>query len=154
MSRWVVPLVATAMAVIGVGVALAMFALASDDGTLVLDLDRGDCFVVPDDLGDGAIAEVDTVDCDEPHLAEVFETGNLNPDRDLPYPDDEAQLFARVDRECAAVLARNPALVEQFGIVPVVADEASWDSFRGRYLCVAVPYGGEPVTGSLELSSN
>ena len=42
-----------------------------------------------------------------------------------------------------------PALVERFGILPVVSNEASWESFRGRYVCVAIPYGGGTTDGSL-----
>ena len=70
------------------------------DDTLVLDLDSGDCFEVPDDIAEATIAEVDTIDCTKPHEAEVFATGELDPDRDQPYPADEQQLFA----------ARRPAV--------------------------------------------
>jgi hypothetical protein len=144
---WLVALLATVTGVALIGV-LAIVALTSGDDTLVLDLDAGDCFDVPDDVSQATIDTVDTIDCDGPHEAEVFGNGELNPDRDLPYPGEE-QLFERADRECAAVLSERPELVDRFGILPVVPNEASWDSFRGRYVCVAIPYGGGTTEGSL-----
>jgi hypothetical protein len=30
-----------------------------------------------------------------------------------------------------------------------VANQASWDSFQGRFVCVATPYGGGTTVGSL-----
>ena len=36
-------------------------------------------------------------------------------------------------------------------MLPVVADEQSWNSYRGRYVCVAIPYGGGTTEGSLGL---
>jgi hypothetical protein len=149
MSRgWLVALIAALAIAAGLAVAAIVLLMPGDD-TLVLDLEPGDCFAVPDDMSQATIAEVETIDCAEPHEAEVFATGELNPDRDLPYPDDAQQLFARVDRECATVLADRPELVDRFGVLPVVADEQSWSSFRGRFVCVAIPYGGGTTQGSL-----
>jgi Septum formation len=147
---WIVGLVAALLVAVALAVA-ALVLLSPGDDTLVLDLHSGDCFEVPDDVADATIAEVDTIDCTKPHEAEVFATGELNPDRDQPYPADEQQLFARVDRQCAAVIADRPELVERFGVLPVVADEQSWNSYRGRYVCVAIPYGGGTTEGSLGL---
>jgi hypothetical protein len=150
MRGWIVALMAAVLVAVGLAVA-ALVLLSPGDDTLVLDLDSGDCFEVPDDIADATIAQVDTINCAKPHEAEVFATGELNPDRDQPYPADEQQLFARVDRQCAAVLAGRPDLVERFGVLPVVGDERSWDSYRGRYVCVAIPYGGGTTEGSLGL---
>ena len=52
---------------------------------------------------------------------------------------------------CRQVLAHHPDLVQRFGVLPVVADEKSWSSFRGGYVCVAIPYGGGTTEGSLGL---
>jgi hypothetical protein len=147
--RWLVALLATVTAVVLVGV-LAIVALTSSSDTLVLDLDVGDCFDLPDDMSQATLETVATVDCDEAHEAEVFADGELNPDRDLPYPGEQ-QLFTRADRDCATVLSERPDLADRFGILPVVANEASWESFRGRFVCVAVPYGGGTTAGSLGL---
>lgn len=137
-------------AVVGAGLLalLALLALTSRDATLVLDLEPGDCFDVPAEIADDTLGQVDTGDCDDPHEAEVFAVGELNPDRDRPYPAAD-ELFGVADRACAELLAERPELVEQFGVLPVVADESSWEAFRGRYVCVAIPYGGGTVSGSL-----
>jgi hypothetical protein len=146
----IVGLLAVVVAIVAIGVAVVLVA-SGEDNSLVLDLEAGDCFRLPDDMSQPTIGNVETVDCDDPHDAEVFATGELNPDRDQPYPDDAARLFARVDRACADVLAGDPAVVDRFGVLPVVADEASWEPFRGRYVCVAVPYGGGTTVGSVDL---
>ena len=147
---WIAGLIA-AVVLAAVLALLAVVLLSPDGDTLVLDLDAGDCFEVPDDIAEATISEVDTIDCAQPHQAEVFATGELDPDREQPYPSDEQLLFARVDRECAAVLAGHPDLAERFGVLPVVADEQSWRSYRGHYVCVAIPYGGGTTQGSLGL---
>jgi hypothetical protein len=147
---WIVGLIA-AMLVAGALAVAALVVLSPGDDTLVLDLDSGDCFQISDDIATATISEVDTIECTKPHEAEVFATGELDPDREQPYPADQQQLFARVDRQCAAVLADRSDLVERFGVLPVVADEQSWDSYRGRYVCVAIPYGGGTTQGSLGL---
>ena len=150
MRGWIVALMAAVLLAVGLAVA-ALVLLSPGDDTLVLDLDAGDCFQVPDDIAEATIAQVDTFNCSKPHEAEVFATGELNPGRDEPYPADTQQMFARVDRQCAAVLAERPDLVERFGVLPVVADEQSWSSYRGRYVCIAIPYGGGTTEGSLGL---
>ena len=86
---------------------------------------------------------VDTVDCDTPHLAEVVFAGSLN-DGDEPYPPDD-ELFATVERLCRAA---DVVQSDAFGLLPIAPTPALWESFDGRFLCVAVPFGGEPVTGS------
>jgi hypothetical protein len=144
---WVLALIATVAVAAGLAL-LTIVVLTTDDETLMLDLETGDCFELPDELADSTIAQVSTVDCAGPHGAEVFATGFRNPDRDLPYPADE-DLFRAVDARCAAVLSEIPGATDRFGILPVIADEASWDAYRGRYVCVAIPYGGGTVSGSL-----
>ena len=146
---WLVALLATVVGVVLVGV-LAIVALTSGGDTLVLDLDVGDCFELPADMSQAAIDQVATVECDDPHQAEVFAAAELNPDRELPYPGEEP-LFRTADRRCAAARSERPQLGDRFGILPVVPNEASWDSFRGRFVCVAIPYGGGTTVGSLGL---
>ena len=145
---WIIGLLAVVLGIAVIGIATVMIA-TSDDDTLVLDLERQECFQLPEDMSQATLDSVDLVECADPHEAEVFATGELNPDRDLPYPADGEQLFARVDQLCQSVLSEQPGLSEQFGILPVVPNEVSWDSYRGRYLCVAIPYGGGTTSGSL-----
>jgi hypothetical protein len=137
-------LVAAVIAAVLIGVVLA---LASGNDTNVIDLDVGECFELPDD-DDDLIEIVDPIDCDEPHDAQVVADGELNPDRSDDYPPD-AELFAEADRMCFLALRDSDALLADFGVLPVVANEAAWAPKQGRFLCVAVPYGGEPRRGSI-----
>ena len=145
-----VGLIAAVIVAIALATAAAVLLRPGGD-TIVLDLEAGDCFQVPDDIASSTISTIDTISCAKPHEAEVFATGELNPDRDQPYPGDERQLFAQVDARCSNVLVDHPDIVQRFGVLPVVADEKSWASFRGRYVCVAIPYGGGTTDGSLGL---
>lgn len=128
--------------------AVLAIVVATGDDTLVLDLDPGDCFDLPPGLEDDSIGTVDTVDCDAPHEAEVVATGELDPDGDAPYPSD-AVLFEEVDRRCAAAVADRPDITAEFGMLPVVPNAESWEPFAGRYVCVAIPFGGGTVSGTL-----
>ena len=99
MRGWIVGLMAAVLVAIGLAVA-AVVLLSPGDDTLVLDLDSGDCFEVPDDIADATIAEVDTIDCAKPHEAEVFATGELEP----------GSRSALSGRRAATVRARRPAV--------------------------------------------
>lgn len=140
-------LAAGLLAAIAVAVGVILVAMSSD-ATLVLDLERGDCIDLRLDGESDRIDQVDVVDCAEPHTAEVVAVGSLDEDGSTPRPPDE-ELFAIVDARCAAALQDRPDVLEEFGILPVAADEASWDAFDGRYVCLAIAYLGEPTTGSL-----
>lgn len=134
------------LAAIGVAIGVILIATSSNE-TLVLDLQVGECFdldLAPDDTELGTVV---TIGCDEPHEAEVVARGELASDGSTERPDDDA-LFALVDARCAAALDERPALLERFGILPVAADERTWDTSDGRYVCVAIPYGGGTTTGS------
>jgi hypothetical protein len=142
--RWVAGLLAVVAVVVGLGV--LVFVATSSDESLVLDLAPGECFDLDDDV-DAAIGMVRTVDCDDPHQAEVVATGRLNESGTVERPADH-ELFDRVDARCAAALEDRPVLSERYGILPVAADEASWEPYEGAYVCVAIPYGGGATTGS------
>jgi hypothetical protein len=150
MKGWIVALVAVMVIAIALAGA-ALLLLRPGGDTIILDLEAGDCFQVPDDIANSTISKIDTISCADPHEAEVFGTGELNPDRDQPYPTDDQQTFARVESQCSALLADHRDVLRRFGVLPVVADEKSWSSFRGRFVCVAIPYGGGTTTGSLPL---
>lgn len=147
--RWVAGLLLTVVVIVGLGV--MVFVATSGDDPLVLDLEPGDCFELALDDDAAQIGTVRTVDCAEPHEAEVVARGSLARDGqgDVPVdrPSDEA-LFAEADARCAAALADRPDVLERFGLLPIVADEASWEAFDGRFVCVAIPYGGGTTTGS------
>lgn len=143
--------------VLGVGVlvlvAVLAFAtvLSVSNETSWTELEAGECFdlagAVADADGDlAAVFAVDTLDCDDPHDAEVVAVGELNPDGDLPYPSDD-ELFDQVDRECRSLV---PVSVDPmtFGIVPIAPDESTWTDRNGRFACIAVVVGGGTVEGS------
>lgn len=147
----------TAGVVVGlvVLVAAAVLAIAAvlslSNETSWTDLETGDCFdlagAVEGASGDlGSVFAVDTVDCDDPHDAEIVGAGDLNPDGDLPYPSDD-ELFDEIDRACTALV---PPTVDPdtYGIVPIAPDERTWNDRAGRFVCVAVVRGGGTVTGS------
>lgn len=134
------------LAAIGVAIGVILIATTSDD-TLVLELEVGECFDLDLAPGDTEIGIVTTVGCDQPHEAEVVARGELASDEGSERPADD-DLFTLVDARCAAALAERPALLERFGILPVAADERTWDTTDGRYVCVAIPYGGGTTTGS------
>ena len=143
MRGWVIGLLC---AVAGVGaLAALLIVLATSADTTVLELDVRDCFMIDLEAGSADIDTVDLLDCDNPHDAEVVFVGTLNPGTDRPYPSD-AEMFADIDRACSVV---GDDLIEDFGLLPIAPNETSWEPFQGRFVCVAIPFGGEPVTGSL-----
>ncbi len=146
MRGWTVGLIGAALLVVAVGVVIVAALTSSDGGTAIVDLEVGDCFDLPEDESDAdEFTSVDVVDCAMPHLAEVVSDGVLNTD-DEPYPDDDDELFGRVEAAC-----REAGVVESdaFGLLPIAPSPELWASFEGRFLCVAIPFGGGAVTGSI-----
>jgi len=144
MRGWVLGVMAAVVLVIALGVGIIVVITAGGD-TAIVDLEVGDCFDLPDDAGDdGELRSVAVVDCAEPHLAEVVAAGDLNTGDD-PYPEDD-ELFARVEQACRAAEVVES---DEFGLLPIAPTPELWASFDGRFLCVAIPFGGDPVTGSI-----
>lgn len=136
------------IALISVLIIAAMLALSNE--TNWTDLDTGDCFDLAGAIekADGdlaAVTTVDTIDCDQPHGAEVVAVGELDVG-ERPYPND-TELFAEIDAACRVLV---PASVDPgtYGIVPIAPDERTWRERSGRFACVAVVVGGGTVTGS------
>lgn len=144
MRVWVAGLIGVAVLVVVAGVGVIALVVSSGSETAIVDLDVGDCFDLPDDDGGDQIQTVDVVDCAEPHLAEVVSDGALNSGDD-PYPLDD-ELFARVEQACRAADVVDS---DAFGLLPIAPTPELWESFDGRFLCVAIPFGGEPMTGSI-----
>jgi hypothetical protein len=136
---------------VAAGVLAIAAVLSLSNQTSWTDLEVGECFdlagAVEEADGDlAAVFSVDTLDCDDPHDAQVVAAGALNPDGDRPYPSDD-ELFAEIDRECGALV---PETVDPstYGIVPIAPDERTWSDRDGRFVCVSVVIGGGTVTGS------
>lgn len=144
MRGWPIALLAATGLVVVIGVASLVVVTRSGD-TSIFDLEVGDCFDLPVEGDDVAVDVVEVIDCAEPHEAEVVMIGRLNADRDRWYPVDD-ELFDETDRRCAVADLGDP---DRFAMVPIAPDEASWEPLAGAFLCVALPYGGEPVTGSI-----
>ncbi len=99
MRGWMVALLVVVLLVITAGVGAIAIVVSSGDDAPVVELEVGDCFDLPDDVAGDVLGSVDTVDCSEPHLAEVVAAGALNPGGDAPYPPDD-ELFDLVERAC------------------------------------------------------
>lgn len=130
------------LAIVAIAIAAVVVITVSNSSDSIFDLRVGDCFVLGDEV-DTTLDSVDTVDCAEPHDAEVVGVGQLNAEQDQPYPTDDA-LFTEIDERCRGTIESG-----DYGLLPVAPDEASWEPLGGRYLCVAVPYGGALVSGSI-----
>lgn len=145
MRGWMVGLIAAVLVALAIGVAIVAALTTSGDGTALVDLDAGDCFDVSDDNAEADdIVAVDVIDCATPHLAEVVSVGELGTDG-APYPADD-ELFAMVEAACRA---ERVVESDAFGLLPIAPTPDLWASFDGWFVCVAIPYGGVPVTGSI-----
>ena len=150
MRTFLVAVACAALVVGATGALIAVLVAMSDSATSIFELRPGECFDLPEFGDDGSRPaewrEVDTVDCADAHTVEVLVTGQLDPDQRRPRPDD-AELFETVDATCADVRARADQL--GYGLLPIVPNPAVWEPRGGPYLCVAIPYGGDPTPGSI-----
>ncbi|MEO6653805.1 MAG: septum formation family protein [Ilumatobacteraceae bacterium] len=144
MRGWAIGLVCTVLVGLALAIAAVVAVTSSGADTALVDLEAGTCFELPDSVDSGTIESVVTIDCTQPHLAEVVAVGELGTEgRD--YPDDDV-LFGEVDQACRAV---SPVTSDVYGLLPIAPTRDLWESFDGRYLCVAIPFGGEPTGGSI-----
>jgi len=143
MIRWTIA--GAVLFAVAVVTLIMVVQVVSDDRADVTDLELGDCFDLPvsGDDGDGLVDVplVDVLDCDTAHNAQVIDLGDLNPGGALAYPGDD-ELLSEVDAACA-----RASIDSRFGVVPIVPTEATWTGRDGRYVCVALTYGLQPVTG-------
>lgn len=150
MRTFFVAVVCAALVVGATGAVIAVVVAMSGSGTSIFELSPGDCFDLPEFGPDGGRpAEwraVDEVDCADPHTVEVLVTGQLDPDQQRPLPGD-ADLFGEVGTACAA--GQGAADELGYGLLPIIPNAAVWEPRGGPYLCVAIPYGGDPRAGSI-----
>lgn len=109
----------------------------------IVEADVGDCFVLPIEAQHTEITQIETIDCDRPHNVEVIETGELNPEGTLEYPDDEL-LLDIVDVTCG-----DPRRFHDlgFGVLPVAPNRMSWEQASGTYVCLALWMDSGLVSG-------
>ena len=111
--------------------------------TVAAQADVGDCI---EKLESGSVDELDKVDCDESHVAEVFAVPELE-DGDFPGVDEITDLAAEAclgEFEDYVGVSYDDSVYEIFPIAP---SEESWDEADDReVICLA----GNPDQSELE----
>lgn len=159
---WIAGFVALiALAAIGIGAVLAVVAaIVRGDDTPALSLEVGQCLDFELPATDPDISSVPVVDCAEPHTAEVFHVGVLDPDGDRAYPPDDETLFRVVVSSCVqSPGGGRPGPFEEFVgipfantellVFPIAPDADAWGPTNGRYICLLVEPDGALRTGTL-----
>lgn len=122
--------------VVGVGGVLALFALACQPS--VFELNIGDCLNLPEG---NEVADVETVDCAEPHRAEVFALPQLGADADAPYPGQEALVTEGQERcvEAFEAYVGRPYSESSIFSTALTPSQQSWESAGDREIvCLLV----------------
>lgn len=128
------------------GVALLIAPVVAACGTSAFDLEVGDCLST-EDLQDAEISRVTTIDCEEPHDAEVFAAYQFPGDT---YPGDQTiqdETFTFCDAEFASFVGVSYEQSElDYRIL--TPTEETWSSEDDREaLCILE--SPEDVTGTL-----
>jgi hypothetical protein len=122
--------------------------------TSVYDLTVGDCFDDPTMLSDELVEveSVDSVDCDEPHGAEVYAVVELPQGDGAPFPGD-TEVAKAADELCLAefdgyvgAAYEDSALYYNY-YLPI---EESWAEGDRMVTCLLLDFDGAPLTGSME----
>jgi len=107
----------------------------ASDKSSYLYADVGDCITDFPDIE--IVFELDFVSCDEQHGAEMYNTGELNPDGNRDYPGDET-LLLEVQTACEAGFepyvgrAYEQSVFEVYYLYPRAF---GWKADRGGYFC-------------------
>ena len=117
----------------------------------------GDCFDDPsiDDLAaddstfDAGLVEI--VECSEPHHAEAYHVGKLNPGRDRDYPG-EGPVRRELEEICYGdsfeEYVGTPYEDSKIEVLYYFPRKAAWQIQGGAYSCVLIDPGFDRVTGS------
>jgi hypothetical protein len=113
----------------------------------VFDLEVGDCIELPDSDAE-EVVRVQTLDCDEPHGAQVFAVGEL-PGGDEPYPGvDEVQ--AMIETQCRPAFAEYVGIdfeLSELSVTTIYPQAGDWDETQ-QFVCIAFDPDGD-LTGSI-----
>ena len=124
-------------------VVCAAVLLAACSKTVAAQADPGDCI---EELESGSVEELEKVDCDESHVAEVFAVLDLD-DGDFPGTDEVTSLAAEAcldEFEDYVGVAYNDS---EYEIFPIAPSEESWNDAEDReVICLA----GNPDQSELE----
>lgn len=140
------------------GAATASASGGGDDGgddeggevTSVFDLESGDCFSATGD----EVETVTVVDCEQPHLYEVFGVFDHEAGNDDPYPGDEAML-EYADAECQPLFedfVGSDYESSIYWITSVTPSDETWNEADDREIVCALKLGetATETTGSAE----
>ncbi len=122
----------------------------SDEGN-VFSLEEGTCFQEPENTSE--VAEVETVDCDDRHFAEVFHVQEVEADGD-DFPGDSV-IAEQATEACLGEAFEDFTGVpfendSAFGAFPLSPSEGSWDDGDREIVCSVISLQGEQLTGSAE----
>ncbi len=128
-----------------IGLLLALGLVASACSTSVFSLEVGDCMK---DTSTGEVSAVNTVDCTEPHMAEVYHSFDVS----LPAYDGDAIDSQSVD-QCLGAFEGYVGIdyaSSIYDITTLSPTLESWNEADDReVLCLLVPYqSDDPTTGS------
>ncbi len=124
-----------------------------DDDVSVYDLEVNDCVDVPDETGvDVEVTELPSIDCDDPHDAEVFLIDEL--DADGEYPGTEA-VTGEVQRQCVGAAFEDfvgqTYARSELDIFYMFPTQQTWDLANDReFVCAVTTVDGSPLVGSVE----
>ncbi|MEQ1699829.1 MAG: DUF4190 domain-containing protein [Ilumatobacteraceae bacterium] len=116
-----------------------------NDAVPVFDLEVGDCLAEAPGLG--TVSDVRVIDCVTPHAAEVYFTGQLDPDRSRPFPGP-TNVSSEARESCLA--AFQPFVGRSFDesvldVQFVQSSEIGWKLTRGGYVCFVFDPAGDVV---------
>lgn len=137
----------TTAAIGATAVLVLVGASCSDDGN-VFNLEVGSCFQEPGNSFE--VADVETVDCEDPHFAEVYHTEDIDGD-DFP---GNASVATSRDEICSSSFEDFTGVAFEieanFDIYSLVPTEESWESGDREVACSITKLGGGQLTGSAE----
>lgn len=141
----------TTTAALGATAVLVLAGAGCSEKGNVFSLDEGTCFQEPDNALE--VAEVETVDCDDPHFAEVFHSQDVDSEGD-DFPGASV-ISEQVSEACQgpAFEAFTGVAYEQdavFDVFPLSPSEESWDAGDREITCSVVSLAGDQLTGSAE----
>ena len=129
--------------------------VATDDGAptgedrTIFELAVGDCFLSDDEPGD--VANVRVVDCEQPHLYEVFALLEHDAGADEPFPgEDELQDFADACRDDFEEYVGTDYESSRWYITTFTPSEDTWAGGDREVICAIGNEDDSEWTGSAE----
>lgn len=150
----IIVLVVLLIVAVGAAVLLVLAMMAEDEGGAVALTESkvGDCF----DRVDGGFAELEIVECSDPHDGQLFAIVTPPSAESDTYPGD-SKLEEDAGPLCQEQLVRfsgtqvTDLVAEGTDFTPVVPSEQSWTQDEIRDVrCIAIDAAGEKLTGSIQ----